>query len=204
MKSFKTPGGKPPLHLYPCIFYKSYRNLSYHRAIPSRKYLLLKGIFLFTNIFAQRSQPSSPHSGGYLHGHGCRKDIRSYGRSWSNFGTADRAYIHFQFLVTTVVTVSQRKIHSPHSIPDPWLCGSVCGSLLYYSRSDNVRTESYHRCTAPRNVLQILFSQSELHPLLHGSGSCCTYGLSETPSMIPYILRNCSTCSPQRLSAGVP
>lgn len=35
----------------------------------------------FTWIFAQRSLPSSPRSDGYLHEHGCRKDIRSYGRS---------------------------------------------------------------------------------------------------------------------------
>ena len=38
---------------------------------------------IFTSIFFRQFLPSSLHSVVYLHAHGCRKDNRSYGRSWS-------------------------------------------------------------------------------------------------------------------------
>ena len=98
-------------------------------------------------------------SSAYLHEHGCRKDIRSYGRSSSGFwnrrpdthpSPAPRDHNHHSM---------REKGSRPHNTPDPWLYGSMYGWLLYCSRS------------------KLLL----------------TYGLSETPSMIPYILRNCST-----------
>ena len=129
----------------------------------------------FTWIFAQRSPPSSPHSDGYLHEHGCRKDIRSYGRSSSGFwnrrpdthpSPAPRDHNHHSM---------REKGSRPHNTPDPWLYGSMYGWLLYCSRSDNVHTGSYRHCKAPRNDPPDPVSRSGLHPRLHGSGNCCSH-----------------------------
>ena len=119
-------------------------------------------------------------------------------------GTADRAYIHLQFLMTTIVTVCKRKVHS-------FIISQIHGSADQCTDSFLIVAD---RITYILNLTAIQSSQKRPSRSCFSIGVTSsvtwqwklllTYGLSETPSMIPYILRNCSTCRPQRLSAGVP
>ena len=119
-------------------------------------------------IFAQRSQPSSPHSGGYLHGHGCRK-ISVHTVDLGQISGDTRQGIHPSPVPHD---------HNRHSMQEK-------GSLLIISQihgSADQCTDSFFivadRITYILNLTAIAefkLSRScfsiESHPLLHGSGS---------------------------------
>lgn len=79
----------------------------------------------FTWIFAQRSPPSSPHSDGYLHAPGCRKDNRSSGQSLSDFWNRRPGRHPFPVLHDRNHRSKQGKGLHLHNIPAPSHGGSA-------------------------------------------------------------------------------